>query len=261
MKSGCCLAMGRLPATLMILGMALLMTACSSSDDSKTVMDGMMPGGNGDGAMTELGEWNTLAAGSLDISDENDMLRAYYDSAGGHVVADAPVQPAGTGTAAWTGMWSGKVDYTNEDLASWNILRVNPSELEALGGDARITAYFGNGGVEAELSYQEVGLEAVSFTELTSDRVPVTDGRFAPDANHTSYTNVTVVTPIGPAETTFETTGTFTGAGAFGGAGAEGVVGYLGGNLSLSYEQAPGQISRRSLGTLQTVFYGSKGTN
>lgn len=185
MKFGCCPATGSIPATLMILGMALLIAACSSSSD-KTVVEGLpdMPGGNG-GPVTDLGEWNTLTAGSLDISDANDVLHAYYESGAGRVVVAEPVQPAGTGTAIWTGMWSGKIDVSTdpEASASWGILQVPPNALVALGGPAEITAYFGNGGVEAELAYEAIGLdELVPFdldlSDLTSDRVAVTDGSF-----------------------------------------------------------------------------------
>ena len=73
MKFGCGPAMGKLSATLMILGMALLIAACSSGGDGNQmtpveVPDGDgMSGDNGEPMMTELGAWNTLMPGTLDI--------------------------------------------------------------------------------------------------------------------------------------------------------------------------------------------------
>lgn len=257
MKFGYCPATGRLPAALMILGMALLVAACGSSD--KTSME---VGPSDTEALAELGEWNTLTAGSLDISDANRVLRAHYDSSGGHVVAAAPVQPAGTGTATWTGMWSGKVEHTEADLASWTVLQMGPQDLEELGGGAQITAYFENGGVEAELSYEGIGLHAVGLSELSSDRVSVTAGRFRPAKTHTfsfpftlGPTHPDPMQP-GPTQAEVRVTGNFSGEGAFGGTDAKGVVGYMGGDLSLEYGMGP-----RSLGTFQSVFYGAMDNN
>ena len=259
MKFGCCPAMGKLPATLMILGTVLLITACGSGGSNKTAME-VGPGDTEQ--LAELGEWNSLTAGSLDISDGNNVLRAHYDSSGGHVVAAAPIQPAGTGTATWTGMWSGRVEHTEEDLASWTVLQVGPGDLEGLGGSAQISAYFENGGVEAELTYEGIGLPAIGLSELTSDRVSVTDGRFRPGKTHMfSFPFSPGPTHPGPTqpdptEAQVDVTGAFTGEGAFGGTDAKGVVGYIGGDLSLSYGLGP-----RSLGTFQSVFYGTMDEN
>lgn len=261
MKFDCCPAMSRVPATLMILGMALLIAACSSSSD-KTVVEGPpdMPDGNG-GPVTDLGEWNTLTPGDLDISDANDVLHAYYESGAGRLMAAEPVQPAGTGTATWTGRWSGKIDVSTdpEASASWGILQVPPNALVALGGPAEITAYFDNGGVEAELAYEDIGLDdSVPFdldlSDLTSDRAAVTDGSFQLTKTHSSTFNFSFQ-PGGPEFPT-EVNGDFVGEGAFGGTDAKGVVGYIGGPLSLNYGMGP-----RGLGTFQSVFYGDRDEN
>jgi len=245
---------GRLPATLLILGMALMVAACGSDSGNGTTevempADGDGMPGDGEPAMTELGEWNTLMAGALDISDANSVLRAHYDDAGtGHIVAEMPVQPAGTGSAIWTGMWSGKVA---DDADGWPSYGVTYEDLQELGGEARITAYFEGGGVEAELAYTGIGFDFIGLAELTTDRVSVTDGTFEPAKDH-SFTYVSQ--QGGGTEVTV--TGTFAGEGAFGGADAEGVVGHLGGPLSLEYGAGP-----RPLGTLQTVFYGTRDDN
>ena len=178
MKFGCGPAMGRLSAILMILGMVLLIAACSSSDGDKKVE--VPP------VMTELGDWNTLMAGSLDISDANSVLRAHYDESGvGHVMADAPVQPAGTGTATWNGRWSGKIEVNPDPLATAGLgaYGVSPDDLAALEGAAQVTAFFEADGVKAALSYQDLGLDAIGLSDITSEQVPVTDGRFEPEKN------------------------------------------------------------------------------
>ena len=130
-------------------------------------------------------------------------------------------------------------------------------ELQELGGDAHITVYFDNGGTEAQLVYEGIGLADTSRTgvsigldELTFDRVSVAGGRFEPA---TTYTH-SYVSEQGGVEVSV--TGTFTAEGAFGGADAEGVVGHAGGPLSLEYGFGP-----RGLGTLQSVFYGTQEEN
>ena len=245
---------GRLPAALLILGMALMMAACGSDSGNGTAEVEMpadgdgMTGDGGEPMMTELGEWNTLMPGALDIGDANSLLRAYYDDAGtGRVAAAMPVQPAGTGSATWTGMWSGKVA---DDADGWPSYGVTYEDLQELGGEARITAYFEGGGVEAELAYTGIGFDFIGLAELTSDRVSVTGGTFEPAKAH----SFTYVSQQGGGTVTV--TGTFAGKGAFGGADAEGVVGHLGGPLSLEYGAGP-----RPLGTLQTVFYGTQDDN
>ena len=191
--------------------------------------------------MTQLGEWNVPMAGGLDVSDANSLLRAYYDSSVGHVVADAPVQPEGMGTATWTGMWSGKIDVDPVAALALSSVGVAASDLQGLSGSAVVTAYFGNNSVEADLTYEDIGLDDLGLSELTSDRVPVTGGTFQPTRTHTLQIPAAAITA----------TGTFTGKGAFGGANAEGVAGYIGGDIS-----APelGGV----LGTFNSVFYGDK---
>ena len=254
MQFSCGQAKSRLPVTLMILGMALLVAACSSDGGDEGVKvevpaDGNgMPGDNGGPMMTELGEWNTLMpGGDLDISDANSVLRAHYESGVGHVDAPAPVQPAGTGTATWTGNWSGKVANTD----GWMSYGVTREELQVLGGEALITVHFEAAGVETELTYRGIGLgDSIGLEELTFDRVSVIGGMFEPEVEY----EYVYISNQGGVEVTV--TGDFTGEGAFGGTDAEGVVGHVGGPLSLNYGQGP-----RGLGTLQSVFYGTNDDN
>ena len=255
MNMGCRLARNRLSTALMILGMSLLIAACGSDGgDNMTRVEAPADGGEMPPDMvTDLGDWNTLMPGAaLDISDTNDVLRAYYDSSGdGHVAAAAPVQPAGTGTATWNGRWSGKV----ADTDGWMSYGVTKEELQQLGGDAHITVYFDNAGVEAQLVYEDIGLAdssrtgvSIGLDELTFDRVSVTDGMFEPATTYMhSYVSDQVEVNV---------TGAFRGEGAFGGTDAEGVVGHVGGPLSLEYGRGP-----RGLGTFQSVFYGTKDEN
>lgn len=246
MKLGCGLAMRRLSAISMILGMVLLVAACGSDGGGNQMAPVEMPGDNGEPMMTELGAWNTLMPGALHASDENGVLDAHYDDGVGHVVAAAPVQPAGTGTAIWNGRWSGIV----ADTDGWDSYEVTKEQLQELGGEARITAYFDNGGVEAELGLMGIGFDFLGLSELTTDRVSVTDGRFQPAKSHT----YTYTSQQGGVEVTV--TGDFTGGGVFGGTDAKGVVGHLSGPLSLEYGFGP-----RGLGNFQSVFYGTKDEN
>ena len=240
---------------LAVLGIGWLVGACGGSGGG--MADGSGGGGQGgtpDGGTpqmaTELGAWNTLAAGTLDASDANGVLRAYYDSSGGQVTAGTPVQPAGMGTATWTGMWSGKIEVNSDAQAAQGLglLGVSPNDLAALGGDATITAYFEGSGVEAALTYEDIGLDALGLGQVTSDRVSVTGGTFRPTKDHT------VTIHAGPV--TLEVSGDFEGEGAFAGTGAEGVAGYMGGDISVSYGLGP-----RGLGTFESVFYGTKDSN
>ena len=93
--------------------------------------------------MAQLGGWNVLMPGSLDLSDANGLLRANYDSSGGHVVAGAPVQPVGMGTATWTGGWSGNIDVAPAAAAALSFAGLAASDLQTLSGNAVVTAYFG----------------------------------------------------------------------------------------------------------------------
>ena len=259
MKFGCGPALGRLSATLMILGMVLLIAACGSSDKTP-VVEG--PGDTDEPMMTDLGAWNTLAPGSLDISDANSVLRAYYDEGVGHVVAAAPVQPVGTGTATWTGMWSGNIEMNPDPLASRGLgaYGVSSDDLAQLGGEAQVTAFFEGDGVKAELTYQDFGLDEIGLSEITSDRVPVTDGRFKPEKMYSHSFEAETANPFDPTAPTTITpttvTGNFTGEGAFGGTDAAGVVGHVDGGVTIEYGRGP-----TNLGTFRSVFYGTKGEN
>ena len=175
-----CTAFGGMRAALAILGVGLL-AACSGSSSSSGPSGGMPPDDGSGSMVADLGEWNSLEPGSLDISDANGVLRAYYDDSGnGDVMAATPVQPEGTGSATWSGKWSGKVDVNPEPYADigLNYAGLSRSDLAALGGDARITAYFGNSDVQAELTYLDTGLDGLGLGSITSERVAVNDGTF-----------------------------------------------------------------------------------
>ena len=251
MKIGGCVTLDGLRTSLVLLGIGLLIAACGGGGSG----DGMtgtpepdaMPGNGGGSMMTQLGEWNVPMAGGLDVRDANDLLRAHYDSSGGHVVAGAPVQPVGMGTATWTGMWSGNIDVAPAAAPALTLAGLAASDFQGLSGGAVVTAYFGNNSVEADLTYEDLGLDALGLSELTSERVPVTGGTFSPIKTRS------LQIPLGAA--TITATGTFAGEGAFGGANAEGVAGYMGGGIS-----APG-VGTGVLGTFESVFYGDKDAN
>ena len=252
MKIADCVTLDGLRTSLVILGIGLLISACGGGGGSGDPMTGApeqdaMPGNGEASMMTQLGEWNIPMPGDLDLSDENGLLRAYYDSSGGHVVAGAPVQPEGMGTATWTGMWSGNVDVDSAAAPALSFAGLAARDFQGLSGGAVVTAYFGNDGVEAKLTYEDLGLDTLGLSELTSERVPVTAGTFRPTKTHS------LQIPLGPA--TITATGTFAGEGAFGGANAEGVAGYMGGGIS-----APG-LGTGELGTFNSVFYGDKDAN
>ena len=200
--------------------------------------------------IVELGEWNTLPAGALDIRDTNDLLGAYYDATGGHILASAPTQPAGVGTATWNGRWSGGIEVSSNPAvaAGLGLVDLTAADLAALSGGARITAHFENAGVEATLAYMDTGLDEFGLAEITSGRVPVSDGRFRPTATET----IDVPSAIGPV--TF--TGNFAGEGAFGGTDAQGVAGYVSGDIASS-----SGLGRIAIGTFKSVFYGTREPN
>ena len=246
----------KLRMVLTILGIGLLVAACGGSSSNGNGSSASLPSDDGSGSMvTDLGDWNRLEPGSLDTSDTNQVLRAYYDDSGaGHVVAGAPVQPQGTGSATWRGKWSGMVDVNPAPYASIGLgyIGLSRADLAAMGGDARITAYFGNDGVQAELTYAHTGLDRMGLGEIVSDRVAVTDGRFTPVKTHTETFSVT-----GRGGTVeIQMSGNFSGEGAFGGTDAEGVAGYLGGDITFSYLG-----TSNDLGPFRSVFYGTEDSN
>ena len=253
MKIGDCVTLDGLRTSLVLLGIGLLIAACGGGGGgSGDQMPGApeqeaMPGNGGGSMMTQLGKWNVPMPGELDVSDANGLLGANYDeSGGGHVVAGAPVQPEGMGTATWTGMWSGNVDVAPAAAAALPLLELAESDFQELSGSAVVTVDFGDN--KAELTYKDIGLGEVGLSELTSDRVPVTGGTFQPTKTHTLLI---------PGATPITATGIFEGEGAFGGANAEGVAGYMGGGISIS---AFG-LGTVELGTFESVFYGDKGAN
>lgn len=258
----CSQTTGRLPATLMILCMALMMAACSSDGgNGAAVVE--MPGDGGEPTVAELGEWNSLTAGALDISDANSVLRAYYDEAGmGRVMAEMPVQPAGVGSATWNGRWSGKIELNPDPLAARGLgaYGVNPDELAQLEGEAQVTAYFDGGGTEAALTYMGLGLDELDLTQIASDRVAVTNGRFDIHKTYSNTFEAETTNPFDPSAPTMQipttVTGDFAGQGAFGGMDAAGVVGYVGGRMNIDYGRGT-----TYLGTLQSVFYGTQDDN
>ena len=184
-------AFNELRTALAILGIGLLVAACGGGNGGSKV--GGTPDDGSGSMVTDLGGWNTLVPGSLDTSDTNKVLRAYYDDAGGHVMTGAPVQPQGTGSATWRGKWSGKVDVNPAPYADIGLgyIGLSRADLAAMGGDARITAYFGNDGVQAELTYEDTGLDRMGLGDIVSDRVAVTDGGFKPVKTHTETLSVT----------------------------------------------------------------------
>ena len=253
-------SVGRLPMAMLLLGMALLLAACGSSSTTTAVEP---DGTDSSGPMIELGDWNMLTAGSLDIGDGNDVLRAHYDAMGeGHVTAMTPVQPAGTGTATWDGMWSGRIELNPDPLARAGLeaFGVNPDGLEQLGGGAQMVAYLEEGNVMAQLTYRDIGVEGLDLSEISFDRVPVTNGLFEPRMTYNNSFDAETANPFDPTAPTTIThatiTGDFNGEGAFGGTDAVGVVGYLGGGMYIEYGRGP-----TSLGTLKSVFYGTRNGN
>ena len=236
----------RTTAALLSISMLAGLTGCGGGDGDADAS--MMPDDDAPMEMAELGEWNALPAGTLDIRDANSVLRAYYDAAGGHVMASAPTQPAGMGTATWNGQWSGKIEVSSNPAvaAGLSLVNLTPADLAALSGGARIAARFDDRDVEATLTYMDTGLDSVGLAQITSDRVSVSGGRFRPTAAETFEVQSTV----GPI--TFS--GVFAGEGAFGGTDAKGVAGYVGGDIASS--SSLGQVD---IGTFQSVFYGTRG--
>ena len=250
MKIGDCVTLDGLRTSLVLLGIGLLTAACGGGgggDEMTDLTELDMPVNGGGPMVTQLGEWNVPMPGGLDVSDANSLLRAYYDSSGGPVVAGAPVQPEGMGTATWTGRWSGKIVVDPAAAVVLSLAGVDTSGLQTLSGSAVVTAHFVNNGVEADLTYKDIGLDDFGHSEVTSERVPVTGGTFQPTVT------LSIQIPLGAAATTVA--GTFTGEGAFGGANAEGVAGYMGGDISAT------GIGTGQLGTFNSVFYGDKDTN
>lgn len=239
--------MSKSGVALLVAG--LLLAACGG-DGGTSGGAALAPTELDEPMIAELGEWNALPAGTLDIRDTNDLLRAYYDTASGHVTAGAPTQPAGMGTAIWNGRWSGTIEVSSNPAVAMglDLVDLTPADLEALSGGARITAHFESDGVEATLTYMDTGLDEFGLAEITSERVSVSGGRFHPTATET----IDVPSSIGPI--TF--TGTFAGEGAFGGTDAEGVAGYVSGDIASS--SSLGQVD---IGTFKSVFHGTREPN
>lgn len=229
---------------------ALALLAACGGDDGMSGREAPTPPAPLDPMIAELGEWNALPAGALDIRDANDILRAYYDAAGGRILASAPTQPAGMGTATWNGRWSGRIEVSSNPAVTTGLglVGLTAADLAALSGGARITAHFEHTGVEATLTYMDTGLDEFGLAEITSGRVPVSSGRFRPTATET----IDVPSAIGLI--TF--TGNFDGEGAFGGTDAEGVTGYVSGDIASS--SSLGQVD---IGTFKSVFYGTRDPN
>lgn len=229
---------------------ALALLAACGGDGGMSGREVPTPPAPSDPMIAELGEWNALPAGTLHLRDTNNVLGANYDMAGGHVMAREPTQPAGMGTATWNGRWSGTIEVSSDPAVATGLglVDLTPADLAALSGGARITAHFRNAGVEATLTYMDTGLDEFGLAEITSDRVPVSGGRFHPTATET----IDVPSSIGP----IAFTGTFAGEGAFGGTDAEGVAGYVSGDIASS--SSLGQVD---IGTFRSVFYGTRDPN
>ena len=258
-------AKGRLPAALMILGAALLLAACGSSNGNglDDAMEPEMPMAEvPEETVTELGAWNAPMAGGLAVRDANGVLDVHYDGDHGHIVVDAPVQPSFTGTATWSGMWSGRVELNPDPLTTVGLAAfgVDAESFEELGGGALVRATIEGDGVMATLTYRDLGLEDIGLTEIASDPGPVTNGLFRPQRMYTHMFDFETTDPFDPSAPTMMThttvTGDFTGEGAFGGAGAAGVAGHVGGMIHIDYGRGP-----TYLGTLLSVFYGNRDQN
>ena len=256
---------------LMILGAVLLLAACSSGGNGEGVGDPAVPAGDmaqmaetpmAESPMAELGEWNDLMAGSLRIRDANRVLDVHYDGDAGHLEVGMPVQPDITGTAEWNGMWSGRVELDPDPLTlvGLSAFGAEPDDFEGLGGRALVTAYLEGDDVTAVLTYRDIPLADIGVTQLSSDRVSVEGGRFEPVRLEIVMFDAETTNPFDPSApptitpTTF--TGDFSGEGAFGGAGAAGVAGYVGGPIHIEYGRGP-----QAIGTLQSVFFGSRDDN
>ena len=144
-------------------------------------------------------------------------------------------------------MWSGHIEVDPAAVAGLSLLGVTESYFQALSGGAIITVYFGNDSDEADLTYEDIGLDDLGLSELTSERVPLSGGTFEPAVTRT------IRIPLDVTE--IAVTGAFTGEGAFGGANAEGVAGFVDGDLSVS------GLGTGHLGNFKSVFYGDKESN
>ena len=215
-------AMRRLPAALMILGTVLLIAACSSGGNGGGVGDPAVPGGDmaqmaespmAESPIAELGEWNAPMAGALDVSDANGVLDVHYDGDVGHIEVGMPVQPDITGTATWSGMWSGRVELDQNPLtvAGLRAFGAEPEDFEGLGGGAQVTAYLEGDGVTAVLTYRDIPLADIGVTQLSSDRVSVTNGRFEPVRMETVMFDAETPDPTDPTAPTTTTMATVTG--------------------------------------------------
>ena len=130
---------------------------------------------------------------------------AQFDARGANptITASSPMhQPKVEGT--WDGKWSAR--YTS--------LNAEYGEFDAKDdGDARINVTIAGSNVEAVLTYTGINISGLP-SSVSSGRVSVTDGRFAP--------SVTVSIPTVGSRT-------FRGLGQFGGTDQKGVVGYISG--------------------------------
>ena len=111
----------------------------------------------------------------------------------------------------------------------------------------------GNDRVQAELTYEDTGLDRMGLGSITSDRAAVTGGSFRPTSAHTE---TMMVQGRGPQPVEIEMTGDFAGQAAFGGTDANGVAGYMDGDISFSYLGTSNE-----LGPFRSVFYGTKEDN
>ena len=96
---------------------ALALLAACGGDGGMSGREAPTPPAPLDPTIAVLGEWNVLPGGTLGVGDTNDLLRASYDATGGHVMARAPIQPAGMGTATWKGQWFGTIEVNSNDRA------------------------------------------------------------------------------------------------------------------------------------------------
>lgn len=214
--------MTHLPQFVVAVALALTLAACGGSGDGDSMVsmpdtsmaaetpDTSDTGGNGNGNGTgpsDFGEWEVVREGGLRVGYEHTGydLAARFDATGANptITASSPMhQPTVAGT--WSGKWSARYTALTSDFGALD---------ETDDGNARIDVTAAGSSVEAMLTYTGLNIPGLP-PSVSSGRVSITDGRFAP--------SVTVSIPTVGSRT-------FSGLGQFGGADQKGVVGYISG--------------------------------
>ena len=182
------------------------------SDDTEPPANGQTDGTNdGPTDPSDFGPWEFVTEGDVAVGYRHDGhgLIAKFDATGANptITASSPMhQPTVQGT--WVGKWAARYTSLSEDYGTFD------ADDD---GNARINVTIAGSNVEAVLTYTGIGIPGMP-SSISSDRAPVTDGRFAPSAT------VSV-----PTESGGRVSRTFSGLGQFGGTDQNGVVFY--GNL------------------------------